>query len=155
MDIKVVWRRAPLTPEGKQAAQTTALRLGKAFHLQDTHVVVGTQQGSILFLPLFELQSVRLNFTQESLFRMRTDYHFDCAKPGNEYSVDCQGASIRCLELCNLTNKSQLDLIAGDSGGNILAFSGGVKIASAHIDQPVSALTLDRDLCMCTPNVLV
>lgn len=67
MEVNVVWRRAAVSDEGKPAPITRCLAAGRPFHLLDSHILVGTDDGIVSFLPLFSAALVRNN----SLKRLR------------------------------------------------------------------------------------
>lgn len=59
MEVNVVWRRAAVSDEGKPAPITRCLAVARPFHLLDSHILVGTDDGIVSFLPLFSAAQVR------------------------------------------------------------------------------------------------
>ena len=39
------------------------------------------------------------------------------------------------------------DIVVGDAAGNVQTFLNGSSVCRVKVDQPISALLLDRDLC--------
>ncbi|XP_049848795.1 uncharacterized protein LOC126316745 [Schistocerca gregaria] len=125
MRFKTVWIRHR---SHRSSLPFFSLSVGKPFNWNDSHIIIGTLDGQLRFIPIFA--------TEEE----------------NEHTICCQESAISCILLHPVINLQKIDLIAGDLTGNLFVIMNGQIVARHLFNHPITAISIDRNIH--TPTVL-